>query len=60
MSRVSDYLQDDVEAGVDSHVVDQAWRGAEAYHYLILAHKQLYDGYVDAALRTGKITKKEE
>ena len=51
---MSNYLQDDVDAGVDSHVIDQAWRGAEAYHYLMLAHRQLYDGYVDAALRTGE------
>ena len=54
---MTDFLQDDEDAGVDSHVVDQAWRGAEAYHYLLLAHRQLYDGYVDAAFRTGRLRK---
>lgn len=35
------------EAGVDS-----AWRGAEAYHFWLLAHRQLYAGNVDLAMRT--------
>lgn len=30
----------------------QAWRGAEAYHLLILAQRQLYQGASDAAMRT--------
>jgi WD repeat-containing protein 35 len=29
-----------------------AWRGAEAYHFWLLAHRQLYGGQVDAALRS--------
>ncbi len=29
---------------VDSKIVDNAWRGAEAYHFLMLAQKQLYEG----------------
>lgn len=28
------------------------WRGAEAYHFCLLAHQQLYAGQVEAALRT--------
>ncbi|KAG2494620.1 hypothetical protein HYH03_007139 [Edaphochlamys debaryana] len=35
------------ESGVDS-----AWRGAEAYHFWLLAHRQLYGGNVDLAMRT--------
>ena len=31
---------------------DSAWRGAEAYHFWLLAHRQLYEGDVEAALRT--------
>lgn len=37
---------------VDSKIVDNAWRGAEAYHFLMLAQKQLYEGSVDAAMKT--------
>ena len=33
-------------------VLDSAWRGAEAYHYYMLAQRQLYQGKVDLALRT--------
>lgn len=29
---------------VDSKIVDNAWRGAEAYHFLMLAQRQLYEG----------------
>jgi WD repeat-containing protein 35 len=32
--------------------VDNAWRGAEAYHFWLLAHRQLYSGNVDLAMRT--------
>lgn len=42
--------------GVDhtghSKIVDTAWRGAEAYHFLMLCQRQLYEGYVDAAMKT--------
>jgi len=33
-------------------VMDNAWRGAEAYHYFLLSHRQLYSGDVDAAMKT--------
>ncbi|XP_022369245.1 WD repeat-containing protein 35 isoform X5 [Enhydra lutris kenyoni] len=36
-----------------SRFTDNAWRGAEAYHFYILAQRQLYEGYVDTALKTG-------
>ena len=39
----------DIEA---SSMVDSAWRGAEAWHFYILACKQLYSGYADAAATT--------
>jgi len=32
--------------------MDNAWRGAEAYHYYLLAHRQLYKGDVDSAMKT--------
>ena len=35
-----------------SKVLDAPWRGAEAIHFYLLAHRQLYDGNVDAAMVT--------
>lgn len=32
--------------------MDRAWRGAEAYHFWMLAHRQLYGGEYKAGLRT--------
>lgn len=29
----------------DSTLIDNAWHGAEAYHFYMLAHRQLYNGY---------------
>lgn len=37
---------------VRGQVLDSAWRGAEAYHYYMLAQRQLYQGKVDKAVRT--------
>ncbi|XP_031786883.1 WD repeat-containing protein 35 [Nasonia vitripennis] len=39
-------------SGEDAQVVEQAWRGAEAYHFLLLAHRQLYASEPEAAMRT--------
>ncbi|VDK76030.1 unnamed protein product [Onchocerca ochengi] len=36
----------------DSILIDNAWRGAEAYHFYMLAHRQLYSGDVDKAMMT--------
>lgn len=33
-------------------VLDSAWRGAEAYHYYMLAQRQLYQGKFDQAVKT--------
>lgn len=35
-----------------ARVLDSAWRGAEAWHFWMLAHRQLYKGALDAALIT--------
>jgi len=36
----------------EARVVDEAWRGAEAFHFLMLCQRQLYEGFVDAAMKT--------
>lgn len=33
-------------------MLDNAWRGAAAYHYYLLAQRQLYNGKMDAAMKT--------
>ena len=35
-----------------SSMLVSPWKGAEAMHYLLLAQRQLYEGYVDAAMKT--------
>lgn len=47
------YIED--SSGVDDDVVFRAWRGAEAYHFYLLAQRQLYTGYVDAAMCTAQV-----
>ena len=43
----------DQESGTSgAKVLDNAWRGAAAYHYYLLAHRQLYAGHMDAAKLT--------
>ena len=36
----------------DLRVLDNAWKGAEAYHFFLLAQRQLYEGARDAAMKT--------
>ena len=33
-------------------LMNDVWSGAEAYHFYILAQRQLFDGYFDAAMKT--------
>ena len=34
-------------SGSELKGLDNAWRGAEAYHFWLLAHQQLYNGQVN-------------
>ncbi|XP_076068879.1 intraflagellar transport protein Oseg4 [Oratosquilla oratoria] len=47
-------LDGEVESEITSgrSHLDSPWKGAEANHFLLLAHRQLYEGYVDAAMKT--------
>jgi len=51
-SALAGLLEEDQINSVDSMVIDNAWRGAEAFHFYLLAQRQLYEGRSDAALRT--------
>ncbi|GMF31451.1 unnamed protein product [Phytophthora lilii] len=44
-------VQHDAATGEDRSL-DNPWRGAEAYHLYLLAHRQLYSGRIERALRT--------
>jgi WD repeat-containing protein 35 len=44
-------VQHDAATG-ENRALDNPWRGAEAYHLYLLAHRQLYSQQVDKALRT--------
>lgn len=45
-------LSDDSSDINMARTLDQPWHGAEAYHFFILAQKQLYEGFMDAAMKT--------
>uniref|UniRef100_A0A0P4W8W7 WD repeat-containing protein 35 n=1 Tax=Scylla olivacea TaxID=85551 RepID=A0A0P4W8W7_SCYOL len=40
------------KAGFYNSMLDSPWKGAEAFHFFLLAQRQLYEGYVDAAMKT--------
>ena len=44
---------DEVASG--NSAFEGSWRGAEAYHFWLLAHRQLYDGQFEYARRTSLI-----
>ncbi|XP_060042583.1 WD repeat-containing protein 35 isoform X5 [Erinaceus europaeus] len=50
-SALAGLLEEEV-LSTTSRFTDNAWRGAEAYHFFILAQRQLYEGNSDAALKT--------
>ncbi|CEG49203.1 WD40 repeat protein [Plasmopara halstedii] len=44
-------VQHDAATG-ENRSLDNPWRGAEAYHFYLLAHRQLYSGNIEQALHT--------
>ena len=44
MSALSGLLEEDAQSMTDTKLLDNAWRGAEAYHFYLLAQRQLYAG----------------
>lgn len=53
---VSGFLEED-ESVSDSRVLSTAWRGALAYHFYLMSQRQLYEGYIDAAMHTASVLK---
>merc|ERR1711894_335597 len=59
-SALAGFLEEDATAVTDSKLIDSAWRGAEAFHFYLLAQRQLQEGYVDAAMRTALFLREYE
>ena len=51
-SALAGLLEEDATSS-DNRMVDGAWRGAEADHFFLLAQRQLYEGYMVKAMKTG-------
>ena len=43
-SALAGFLEEDSQAVTDSKLIENAWRGAEAYHFYLLAQRQLQEG----------------
>lgn len=43
---------DAASASEANKFLNQPWQEAEAYHFWLLAHRQLYSGNIEAAMRT--------
>jgi len=50
----------DAAAQDNSSTMENPWHGAEAYHFWLLAHRQLYDGNFDAARKTALLLQEFE
>ena len=47
-----DAMDGGMASGVSGRALDNAWKGAEAYHFFMLAQRQLYSGSIGDALVT--------
>lgn len=52
ISALSGLLAEDTLSAGNTKLIDHAWRGAEACHFLLLAQRQLFEGNADAAMKT--------
>eukprot|EP00727_Mastigamoeba_balamuthi_P004271 m51a1_g13841 hypothetical protein (1211) ;mRNA; r:520608-525261 len=54
-------LMTDAATTSKDKILEMGWRGAEAYHFLMLAHSQLYSGKIDACMKTSiRLTEYED
>ncbi|KAJ3217132.1 WD repeat-containing protein 35 [Dinochytrium kinnereticum] len=52
ISPLDGLLAEDRKNNDDTRFLDNVWRGAEAYHYYLLAQRQFYAGNASAAMKT--------
>ena len=50
----------DTTSMAETRILDRAWHRAEAYHLFLTAQRQLYAGYVDAAMKTALVLRDYE
>ena len=50
----------DTTSMAETRILDRAWHKAEAYHLFLTAQRQLYAGYVDAAMKTALVLRDYE
>ncbi|KAI8616049.1 WD repeat-containing protein 35 [Chytriomyces sp. MP71] len=51
-SALEGLLAEDLKGSMETKFLDNVWRGAEAYHFYILAQRQFYSGSVNSAMRS--------
>lgn len=54
-SALDGLLAEDSTSQAQTRMIDTAWRGAEAFHFLMLAQRQLYAGQYRASLETAHV-----
>ncbi|KAJ3204187.1 WD repeat-containing protein 35 [Entophlyctis luteolus] len=52
MSALEGLLAEDSAGTMETKFLDNVWRGAEAYHFYILAQRQFYSGNISGSMRT--------
>ena len=52
MSTLQGLLSEDYSSAAETALLDNPWRGAEAYHFFLLAQRQLYSGQAERSLKT--------
>lgn len=54
LSALAGLLEEDSSAVSDTKLIDNAWRGAEAYHFYLLAQRQLHQSRMEEAFVTSQ------
>ncbi|CAG0879889.1 unnamed protein product [Darwinula stevensoni] len=57
---LDDGFQEGLAMDANMVLLENPWRGAEAYHFYMMAQRQLYEGYVDAAMKTALLLRDYE
>lgn len=60
MSTLQGLLQEGFSASADAALLGSAWRGAEAYHFFLIAQRQLYNGEAESSLKTALLLRDYE
>ena len=56
----ADHSKEDMLLSTESSILDNPWRGAEAYHFFLMAQRYLYTGKIESALTTTLVLREYE